>query len=445
MIDLELEYERKQVASIKVIGVGGAGGNTVNSIIESGCKNIEFIATNTDSQALEQSRATHKIQIGIKSTKGLGTGTDPELGRRSAEEDLDKILQAIGSADIVFLAGGMGKGTGSGALPVIAHALKELGILTIAVVTKPFTFEGKRRAHVAQTAIEALQKEVDALIIIPNQKLLDIVGNSVPMTEAFSMINEVLSQSITGISDIITKPGHINVDFADVRAIIKDTGLAIMGTGRASGPDRARQAAITAITSPILENMDIEGAKGVVLNITGGKDLGLHEISDAASVIYAKADENANIIIGSVIDESMTDEVSVTVIATGFTSVQKTAEKTIVPAQLQQPQPLQQQSSISQPICQPEPLAALASAKAAEQKQPALQAEAPHARHIVGKEAADLQKEDFEAQFLQEFKHELAKEQPKADVLVNELTSSDALDLDVPAYLRRKSADQIQE
>lgn len=443
MIDLELEYERKQIASIKVIGVGGAGGNTVNSIIESGCKNIEFIATNTDAQALEQSRATHKIQIGIKSTKGLGTGTDPELGRRSAQEDLDKILQAIGNADIVFLAGGMGKGTGSGALPVIAHALKELGILTIAVVTKPFTFEGKRRAQVAQTAIEELQKEVDALIIIPNQKLLDIVGNTVPMTEAFSMINEVLSQSITGISDIITKPGHINVDFADVRAIIKDTGLAIMGTGRASGPDRARQAAITAITSPILENMDIEGAKGVVLNITGGRDLGLHEISDAASVIYAKADENANIIIGSVIDESMTDEVSVTVIATGFTSVQKTAEKTIVPAQLQQPVHIQ--SSISQPVSQPEPLAAPASAKTTEQKQPALQADAPHARHIVGKEAADLQKEDFEAQFLQEFKHELAKEQPKADVAVNELTSSDALDLDVPAYLRRKSADQIQE
>ena len=444
MIDLELEYERKQVASIKVIGVGGAGGNTVNSIIESGCKNIEFIATNTDAQALEQSRATHKIQIGIKSTKGLGTGTDPELGRRSAQEDLDKILQAIGNADIVFLAGGMGKGTGSGALPVIAHALKELGILTIAVVTKPFTFEGKRRAQVAQTAIEELQKEVDALIIIPNQKLLDIVGNTVPMTEAFSMINEVLSQSITGISDIITKPGHINVDFADVRAIIKDTGLAIMGTGRASGPDRARQAALIAISSPILENMDIEGAKGVVLNITGGRDLGLHEISDAASVIYAKADENANIIIGSVIDESMTDEVSVTVIATGFTSVQKVAEKTIVPAQLQQP--LQPQPSLSQPVCQPEPLAAPALPKTTEQKQPAVQADAPHARHIVGKEAADLQKEDFEAQFLKEFKHELAaKEQPKSDAFSNELTNNDALDLDVPAYLRRKSADQIQE
>lgn len=419
MFDLELEYERKQAASIKVIGVGGAGNNTVNSIIDSDCKNsigkngIECIAINTDAQALEQSHATHKIQIGIKATKGLGTGTDPELGRRSAEEDLEKIIDTVGNADIVFLAGGMGKGTGSGALPVIAHALKELGILTIAVVTKPFTFEGKRRALVAHNAIETLQKEVDALIIIPNQKLLDIVGNAMPMTEAFSMINDVLSQSITGISDIITKPGHINVDFADVRAIIKDTGLAIMGTGRASGPERARQAALTAITSPILENMDIQGAQGVVLNITGGKDLGLHEISDAASVIYAKADENANIIIGSVIDESMTDEVSVTVIATGFTAQQTAHQPNTCKAACEQEATVSQKPQVARVDLSD--------------------------RH----RAAELQKEAFEAEFLQEFKQELAtKEQSKSDARQRD---DNILDLDVPAYLRRKSVDQIQE
>lgn len=393
MIDLELEHPRKQTASIKVVGVGGAGGNTVNSIIKSGSQHIEFIAANTDAQALEQSKATHKIQIGIKSTKGLGTGTNPEIGRRSAEEDLDKILKAIGDADIVFLAGGMGKGTGSGALPVIAHALKELGILTIAVVTKPFTFEGKRRAIVAQAAIEALAKEVDALIIIPNQKLLDIVGDTVSMTDAFAMINDVLSQSITGISDIITRPGHINVDFADVKAIIKDTGLAIMGTGRASGANRARQAAISAITSPVLETMDIQGAKGVVLNITGGKDLGLHEISQAASVIYEKADENANIIIGSVIDEAMTDEISVTVIATGFCADKKEVKEA------------PQAAAVVQPVEE---------VVVPEQRQQEVKMDTRHARQITGQEAS-------------EFKNTIDKELE---------------DLDVPAFLRRKQIEK---
>lgn len=409
MIDLELEPQRKQMASIKVVGVGGAGGNTVNSIIESGSKHIEFIATNTDSQALEQSKATHKIQIGIKSTKGLGTGTNPELGRRSAEEDLDKIIKAIGNADIVFLAGGMGKGTGSGALPVIAHALKEMGILTIAVVTKPFTFEGKRRAMVAQAAIEALQKEVDALIIIPNQKLLDIVGDTVSMTEAFSMINDVLSQSITGISDIITKPGHINVDFADVRAIIKDTGLAIMGTGKASGPDRARQAALSAITSPILETMDIQGAKGVVLNITGGKDLGLHEISHAASVIYEKADEHANIIIGSVIDESMTDQISVTVIATGFSSSVK------------------RDSQVQPHIVTPQEEVIAATDH---NKQQDVKFDARHARQLTGQEACELKRATLEEQAY------------KDNALVKDQQSIDQLDLDIPAFLRRKTNEE---
>jgi cell division protein FtsZ len=318
MIDLVKQEHETRAASIKVIGVGGGGGNTINSIIDSGYEGIEFVAANTDAQALNLSKASLCLQIGIKSTKGLGTGANPELGKRSAEEDMDKILEAVGDADIVFLTAGLGGGTGSGALPVIAHALREKGTLCIAVVTKPFLFEGKRRAKVAEGALEELKRQVDTLIVIPNQKLLSIVDKHVSMIDAFSMINDVLGQSVKGISDIITKPGHINVDFADVRAIMKDGGLAIMGTGKAGGERRAEEAALNAVSSPLLENMNIEGAHGLLLNITGGPSLGLHEISQAAEVIYDQAEEDANIIIGSVIDESMGEEVSVTVIATGF-------------------------------------------------------------------------------------------------------------------------------
>jgi cell division protein FtsZ len=318
MIDFAQEESTKRVASIKVLGIGGAGGNTVNSIMQSGCEQIECIVANTDAQALENATTPHRIQIGIKATKGLGAGANPELGQRAAQEDLDKILEAVEDADIVFLTCGMGGGTGSGALPVVARALKERGILSIAVVTKPFAFEGRRRTRVAEEALERLKQEVDTLIVIPNQRLLDVVDQKVSMLDAFTMINDVLSHSVKGISDIITKPGHINVDFADVKAIMKDMGLAVLGTGRASGPDRAWLAAEQAISSPLLENMSIDGARGVLLNITGGPSLGLHEISEAASVIYEKADEDANIIMGSVIDPNVGDEIHVTIIATGF-------------------------------------------------------------------------------------------------------------------------------
>ncbi len=320
MIELEQETraEGAPVVSIKVIGIGGAGGNTVDSIIESGNDSVECIVANTDAQALSLSRAEQKIQLGVKSTKGLGTGSNPELGKRAAEEDIDKVMDVVGDADIVFLAAGMGGGTGSGAIPVIARALKELDILTIAIVTKPFLFEGKRRAGISESAIERLEKEIDTLIVLPNQKLLEVVDTHVSMIDAFAMINNILGQSVKGISDIITRPGHINVDFSDVRAIMKDMGLALMGTGTATGPERAQDAALQAISSPLLENMNITGAHGVLLNITGGKNLGLHEISEAASIIYEEADEDANIILGSVIDESLDDEVMVTVIATGF-------------------------------------------------------------------------------------------------------------------------------
>lgn len=309
---------KNAAASIKVIGVGGAGGNTVNSIIATGYQGIECIVVNTDAQALELSKAPCKVQIGIKSTKGLGTGANPEIGKRAAEEDMDKVMEVIGDADIVFLAGGMGGGTGSGALPVIAQALRDKGILSIAIITKPFLFEGKRRAQVAEKATENLKQIVDTLIIMPNQKLLEVTEQNISMIEAFALINDVLSQSVRGISDIIAKPGHINVDYADVRVIMKDTGLAVMGTGKASGQTRAKDAAQQAISSPLLENMNIIGARGVLLNITGGNNLGLHEINEAASIIYEQAHEDANIIIGSVIDESLNDEVIVTIIATGF-------------------------------------------------------------------------------------------------------------------------------
>lgn len=321
MIDFDQDSRLTQeapVVSIKVVGVGGAGGNTINSMVESGYNFIESIAINTDAQALSVSKADVRLQLGLKSTKGMGTGANPELGKRAAEEDLSKIVDLLEGSDIVFLTGGMGGGTGSGALPVISRVLKELGILSVAVVTKPFEFEGKRRARVAQEAIELIKKDIDTLLIVPNQKLLDITNKNTSMIDAFCMINNVLCQSVKGISQIITSPGHINVDFADVKAIMKDTGIAVMGSGKASGENRAQEAALSAICSPLLENMSVEGATGVLINITGSKNLGLHEIGQAASIIHEQVSEDANIILGSVIDESMGDEVAVTIIATGI-------------------------------------------------------------------------------------------------------------------------------
>ncbi len=351
MFELEIEKKDTPIVKIKVIGVGGAGGNTVNSMIDS-IEDVEFIAVNTDAQALYLCKAEHKIQIGLKSTKGLGTGANPELGKRAAEEDLSKIMDYLEDTDIIFLTGGMGGGTGSGALPVIARAVKEKNILSVAVVTKPFDFEGKKRKEVADKAIEQLRGEVDTLLIVPNQKLLEVTDEAVSMIEAFSMINAILNQSVKGIADIIAKPGHINVDFADVATIMKDMGLAVMGTGRATGPDRALEAARQAISSPLLENMEINGARGVLINISGGTNLGLHEIGQASMVITQQADEHAEIIVGSVIDETLQDEVVITVIATGFG-----------PQQQQATQPFKQDVSIKatvrveeQPDPQPEPI-----------------------------------------------------------------------------------------
>jgi cell division protein FtsZ len=316
---------------IKVMGVGGAGGNIVASMLDAQMEDIEFIVANTDAQSLHLSAAPHKIQLGMKSTKGLGAGANPERGKRAAEEDLSIIMDYLSDADIVFLTGGMGGGTGSGALPVIARALKEREILSIAVVTKPFKFEGSQCASIAQQAIDALQKEVDTLLIIPNQKLLECVDKHVSMINAFAMINSILNQSVKGIAEIITRPGYINVDFADVRTIMKDMGLAVMGTGCASGEHRALEAVEQAIASPLLENMNISGAQGVLVNISGGPDLGLHEISDAASLVSEQAAPNATVIIGSVIDQTLEGKIKITVIATGFNRTAPIEKQVVMP------------------------------------------------------------------------------------------------------------------
>jgi len=326
MIEFDsLELARESNAKIKVVGVGGAGCNTVNCIIanESEYRGIEYIVVNTDAQALENSKAPIKIRLGARCTKGLGAGANPEAGKKAAEETINEIMEYLEDADIVFLTGGMGGGTGSGAMPVIAQALKERSILSIAIVTKPFNFEGKKRATIAQEAIAQLKKSVDTLIIMPNQNLLNVVDANTSMIDAFNIINGVLGQSVKSISDIITKPGHINVDFADVRTIMKDRGMAIMGTARASGPDRALEATMNAISSPLFENMNMKGSQSVLLNITGSSNLSLHEISQAASIIYEQADTNAQIILGSVIEESLGDSVQVTIIATGFEQSQE--------------------------------------------------------------------------------------------------------------------------
>jgi len=305
-------------ARVKVVGVGGGGGNIVNYMVGSDLKGVEFIVANTDSQALNLSQAGIKIHIGEKITKGLGAGSNPDVGRRAAEEDLERIMDHLSDADILFLTAGMGGGTGSGALPVVARAAKEAGILSVAVVTKPFSFEGKKRMKQAEVAIDDLRKVVDTFIVVPNQKLLDVVEPDIPMLDALSMVNNVLKYAVKGVSDIIVKPGHINVDFADVRAIMRDMGMAIMGTGRSDGQDRARKAALSAISSPLLEDIKIDGAKGVLINITGNSNLTLQEINDAANLIYERSSDDADIILGSVVDPDIGDEVVVTVIASGF-------------------------------------------------------------------------------------------------------------------------------
>ncbi len=320
--ELPITLDERDIAAakIKVVGIGGGGGNAVNRMIDCEMKGIEFIAGNTDMQALRNCSAPLKLQLGATLTRGLGAGGDPETGRKSALEDTERILEMLDGADMVFLTAGLGGGTGTGAVPIFASLAAELGALTVAVVTKPFAFEGRRRAELAERGIEELRSAVDTLITIPNERLLNFVERGTPLGEAFRIADDVLRQAVQGISDLITVPGEINVDFADVKTIMTGMGMALMGTGMAKGENRAIEAAQAAISSPLLEETSIEGAKGVLLNISGGADLTLHEVDEAARVIAEAVDPTANIISGLVIDDEMEDDMKVTVIATGFNS-----------------------------------------------------------------------------------------------------------------------------
>ncbi len=313
------------VAKIKVMGVGGGGCNAVNRMIESGVEGIEFWAINTDAQALDRASAEQKLQIGHKITRGLGAGGNPAIGQKAAEESRDEIAHALENTDLVFITSGMGGGTGTGAAPIAAEVAKEMGCLTVGVVTRPFSFEGRRRTKQAEEGINAFRSRVDTLIVIPNNQLLTVISPETPVQQAFQVADDVLRQGVQGISDIITVPGLINVDFADVKAVMADAGSALMGIGIASGKSRAREAASAAVSSPLLES-SIHGARGVVLNITGGYDLTLHEVNAAADSVYEVVDEDANIIFGAVIDERMEGEIRITVIATGFDASEPGAE-----------------------------------------------------------------------------------------------------------------------
>jgi cell division protein FtsZ len=315
-------------ARIKVIGVGGGGNNAVNRMVEEGLDGVEFIVANTDVQALRMSRAPHKIQLGAKLTKGLGAGADPDIGRRAAVEDTEKLIQALDGADLIFVTTGLGGGTGTGGAPVIASLASELGALTVAVVTKPFAFEGRKRLTQAERGLAALRECVDSVITIPNERLLSTIDRSTPLLSAFAAADDVLRQAIQGISDLILVPGLINLDFADVKTIMTGMGVAVMGTGVGEGSTRAVDAARKAISSPLLEDASIEGARGVIINVTGGSDLSLIEVSEASSIIHDAAHEEANIIFGAVIDPRLEGRVKITVIATGF---QREGARAIVP------------------------------------------------------------------------------------------------------------------
>ncbi|EGW38330.1 MULTISPECIES: cell division protein FtsZ [unclassified Desulfosporosinus] len=314
---LEFDTDLNQFAEIKVIGVGGGGNNAVNRMITAGLQGVDFVTVNTDSQALQLSRAGQKVQIGIKLTKGLGAGANPEIGAKAAEESREELAKVLKGADMVFVTAGMGGGTGTGAAPIVAEVAKEMGALTVGVVTRPFTFEGRKRAMQAEKGIAELKSKVDTLITIPNDRLLQVVDKHTTIHEAFRIADDVLRQGVQGISDLIAVPGLINLDFADVKTIMSNTGSALMGIGQATGENRAADAARKAISSPLLET-SIEGAKGVLLNITGGTNLTLFEVNEAAGIIAEAADPEANIIFGAVVDENLKEEIRVTVIATGF-------------------------------------------------------------------------------------------------------------------------------
>ena len=373
-----IEYTDKQdAARIKVIGVGGGGGNAINTMVAARIEGVEFIAANTDVQALAANKASVKIQLGRGASRGLGAGANPELGRQAAVEERDAITAALDGADMVFVTAGMGGGTGTGGAPIIADVAKQTGALTVGVVTKPFLFEGNRRRKQAEAGIAELRAAVDTLIVIPNQRLISVAGESMAMADAFKRADEVLLNAVQGISDIITVHGLVNVDFADVRTIMSEHGMALMGTGRSSGESRSIEAMQAAISSPLLEDVSLDGATGLLVNITGGPNLTLHEVNEAVSMAQSAADPDANIIFGSVVDESLGDEIRITVIATGFLprDEKRSAGR---PVQVQVPQsapvkavppPLPAEAKPKDPIRLAQPAAsALATARAPAQR-----------------------------------------------------------------------------
>jgi cell division protein FtsZ len=351
---LEFDTSMDQLATIKVIGVGGGGNNAVNRMIEDGVGGVEFIAVNTDSQAIKQTSAAIKMQIGSNLTRGLGAGANPEIGRKAVEESKHQIAEVLKGADMVFVTAGMGGGTGTGAAPEIAKIARKLGALTIGVVTRPFKFEGHKRAVNAESGISAMREAVDTLIIIPNDRLLEIVDKKTPMIEAFREADNVLRQGVQGISDLIAVPGLINLDFADVKTVMSHKGTALMGIGIASGSNRATEAAEKALNSPLLET-SINGAHGVIMNITGGNNLSLFEVQEAAEIVASASNEELNMIFGSVINENLTDEIIVTVIATGFTEKEEiVVHKPSQPTKEETPRPYQREQRI--PYQEPEPI-----------------------------------------------------------------------------------------
>ncbi len=339
---LKLDEDGRTGARIKVVGVGGGGSNAVNRMVQAGLEGVEFIVANTDVQALKLNAAPHKLQIGAKLTKGLGAGADPNVGRQAALEDTEKLIEALDGADMVFVTTGLGGGTGTGAAPVIASLASELGALTIAVVTKPFKFEGRKRQLQAERGLEELRGSVDTVITIPNERLLATISRSTSLNDAFTNADDVLRQAIQGISDLILVPGMINLDFADVKTIMAGMGIAIMGTGFSEGENRAMEAANHAISSPLLEDASVKGARGVIINVTGGPDLSLIEVSEASAIIQEAAHEEANIIFGAVVDPKMNGKVKITVIATGFDRpMTSLSAKPVSPSAAQTPVDLQ--------------------------------------------------------------------------------------------------------
>src|SRR5688572_7779275 len=347
------DSSKNYLAVIKVVGVGGGGTNAVNRMVDAGLRGVEFIAVNTDAQALLMCDADVKIHIGSKLTRGLGAGADPSIGEEAAQESRDELKESLKGADMVFVTAGEGGGTGTGAAPVIAELARELGALTVGVVTRPFSFEGRRRADQAEDGIQELSERVDTLIVIENDRLLQVVEKQTSIVEAFRIADDILRQGVQGITDLITVPGLVNLDFADVRTIMRDAGSALMGIGVAAGENRAAEAARTAVSSPLLE-ASIEGATGILLNITGGADMGLFEVNEAAEVVTSAADQNANVIFGAVIDDSAKDEVRVTVIATGFGPARlrrrpAVGERAELPVPRERPEPIETPEEIEIP------------------------------------------------------------------------------------------------